>query len=221
MVETTAEPRCPICGGELGVNRLGRRRMYCTTRCQSTAGQRAKRERDRASLSKQQRLLIAGAVAPRLRSRLSSRRRINVINADGEVVRKISDAELAMGVLKTASIEFQLDEPIETAALTNECVVCGRLTERRKRGRGKRSSKCIECKNGKCSDCGAIFTSESTLRTALKRGTTPRCASCRIAYRRRNMKEGRRMTRKEMEARIATLEASVAGKTGGDRAGHG
>ncbi len=176
----------------------------------STAGQRAKRLREREALTKQQRLVIAGAVAPRLRSLKSSRRRIHVTDSTGAVIRMITDKELTVGLLETAAIELQIDEPgKEDASPVTECTVCGRMTERRKKGRGRLPAKCVECKNGKCKDCGFIFTSESTVREARKQGREPRCRRCRFVFLQKSAKP-KKLTRKQMQARISELEAKVS-----------
>jgi len=123
----------------------------------------------------------------------------------------ITDTELAIGVLKTAAIEFDVDAPEggNPSSLTVECTVCGRMTMRKKRGRGNhRQAKCIECRNGKCSDCGTIFSSESTVREARKRGNVPRCQPCRFAFLRKGATSSK-LTRTQLERRIAKLEAEL------------
>lgn len=197
---------CPICGGAVAPSRRGRARTYCSTRCTSTAGQRRKRAADKERLSKVTRLAIAGAVAPRLRSKIPGRRRIHVVGADGEVVRSITDVELASGMLARGNIEFQVDDP-ERGLPTFTCAGCGRVTSRKAQGAGAKF--CIECRNGKCSDCGGLLPSESTAREARKRGREPRCQPCWFAFRRRALAAPSKLTRKQLEARVAELESLV------------
>ena len=79
------------------------------------------------SLSQASRLTIGGAVAPALRRRTGSARRITIVDRQGAPVRVCDDVEIAKGVLARAKIEFSV-VPNQRPEYVF-CVACGAVVK--------------------------------------------------------------------------------------------
>ncbi len=73
-------------------------------------------------MNKRERLAVAGAVAPSLRTR--NERRVALVNADGEVVRYTTVAEVQAAVLKRQGIEIAVEPGVRPKMVT--CEQCGK-----------------------------------------------------------------------------------------------
>lgn len=104
-------------------------------------------------MTKAERLSVAGAVAPTLRSQ-SERTRTRVVKvydqATGEVVRHATLADVQRGILETAKIE--LDVADGKKKTKDVCRSCGGLMFMPKRGKPR--LRCDACKFPPCRGCG-------------------------------------------------------------------
>ncbi len=127
-------------------------------------------EEARAPRNKAERLAVAGAIAPSLRegSERARRRRVAVVNADGEIVRYTTLAEVQRALLERQQIEIETGEGVRPKEIM--CGRCGR-TEKVS-ARGGVPLVCSRCRNVKCSDCKLPLNP-----TALWRGNV-RCTEC-------------------------------------------
>lgn len=139
------------------------------------------------SLSKAERLAIAGQTAPALRS-AKRPRSVKVVDADGKVVRTIDSLELAKKVHERAGIEFDVaDGEKKTHSV---CRSCGAWFSRGRPRRGQPWRMCVACRSSsRQQECAGwsgpcphkakptikAFDSKSIAR---RRGQPWRCDSC-------------------------------------------
>lgn len=105
-----------------------------------------------------QRLVVAGAVAPVLRSqaRTASRRKVGLTDKDGNVVRYVSVADVQEALLRREEIELDVAEPSRVSI----CSACGRRFLLPDLPNVRRRKKCSRCAYSRCADCGKQSTSK-------------------------------------------------------------
>lgn len=127
---------------------------------------------------KTERLAIAAHVAPRLRE--GARRNIKVVGADGQIVREITDVELAQGVLDRAGIEFDADPDRRRSAGDRVLCPCGRPFVLSAKDRHR--TRCSRCQRLPCAECGEPATSKSSMHARSSVGSKPYCAKHRAGW---------------------------------------
>lgn len=109
-----------------------------------------------------EKLAVAGAVAPVIRQRAGSGRKVVLTDADGKPVRETTDVEVAMGLLRRADIDFSV-QPGKRPTMV-KCSACPMLFEAPRKGRI--TKRCHVC----------AFEGRCPLRSVLAR-RRPVCAS--------------------------------------------
>ena len=144
-------PKCLRCEAEFEPNHVAsgpKAKVYCSERCRTQAA--SARTQEKLKLNRAQRLALAGKLAPTARS-LAPKRKIHVTNAQGEVVRVISDQDLAKGLLARADVELStLPGEIRKSML---CQVCAKVILSPQ----PRQKRCSQCSHGVCA-CGMPLT---------------------------------------------------------------
>lgn len=110
---------------------------------------------DPSKMSPAERLALAGAVAPILRRKAGSGRRITTVDREGKPVRVVDDVALAKSLLARSAIEFSVqDDKRPTVA---HCKTCG-LPIKIRRHNGKVPTRCYPGTHN-CAECGVKMTS--------------------------------------------------------------
>ena len=133
---------------------------------------------DEEKMSKAQRLAIAAAVAPALRSNKPSRR-IARIDAVGEVVGYISHIELVRILLAKKKIEIEVSEGVRPKETICEGG-CGRILKVSQKG-GAWAKRCSECKRLYDYDMVDARMTEEACKAREARGPIPdkiKCMDC-------------------------------------------
>lgn len=130
-------------------------------------------------LTKVDRLEVAGTVAPVLRSQDAavSRRPVKVYKQDtGEVIRVTTLLEAQKGILRTAAIEFDVQETVRPSVRT--CKGCQRpFVVERPEGRGRPAESCRNCSRDlKCGVCKTPIRN----RRYVREGREHVCLKCRV-----------------------------------------
>jgi hypothetical protein len=129
--------------------------------------------------NKAERLAVAGAVAPHLRSQAeqAAKRRVAKVDKDGNVVGYTTLAEVQKALLLTHKIEFDVVEgtrPIEIF-----CEKCGRPTKVPKKGGIPKQ--CRKCACPQCVGCGSTmsYLHSTPSFVAKRKGAPPKCTPCK------------------------------------------
>lgn len=128
--------------------------------------------------TKAEKLALTGAVAGTLRANASTakRRRVALVNADGEVTGYTDLATVQEALLAKHALEIEVQPDIRPTEVI--CEGCGKPIVVKHSGKPRK--KCDACLNGKCVDCGKVRKARS--RTDVE---GLRCQRCRIARTRR------------------------------------
>lgn len=130
---------------------------------------------DATKMSPAERLALAGQVAPVLRRRAGSGRKITTVDRDGKPVRVIDDVELARSILKRSEIEFSVANGKRPKVIN---CACGAVVPvKRKAAIPKQCRTCKTRGGAQCAGCGGTISKASAF-TAKKKGREPRCRKC-------------------------------------------
>lgn len=120
-------------------------------------------------LSKAERLVIAGAIAPTLREGLP-KRRVKVVAKDGSILREIDATELVQRVLEHAKIELDVEPDPSRCATCNAPAEVRSARDARKRGTKAYCNSHKKTRREKpllpCSVCGITTAKRATVRYA-------------------------------------------------------
>jgi hypothetical protein len=122
-----------------------------------------------------ERLALAGAVAPRVRSQSdrAAMRRVARVNAEGKIVGYTTLAEVQKALLERERIEMETVDGVRPKGKI--CEQCGKPT--RVGGSGKLPSICRDCRRRPCVDCGKRLSQGATY-AALKEKREMLCLLC-------------------------------------------
>jgi len=174
------------------------------------------------ALTKVERLALAGRVAPLLRGKRP--RQLKTVNPRGDVVRTVSDVQLAESLLARQKIELELTDH----ARRFHCRLCGKKLST---NRG-RTGRCVSCMRIKDLDqlcpgyggapCNAIISRTSFTPSAVLRreGKPARCRSCaskaasltkdETARRAKSARMLEAMSPEQKQRRLANLRTAIA-----------
>lgn len=140
-----------------------------------------------AGLSKAERLLIAGAVAPAVRRATDGDRRIAIVDAAGKIVGYRTLADVRKSLLERAKIEIDTGDGVRPKTVV--CERCGRLVKVGSRSSVKRVCRegcAIVCAgaHGKACPEGAPAPAHAFNRrmVASRQGAPWRCAACAASH---------------------------------------
>jgi hypothetical protein len=128
--------------------------------------------------NKAERLAVAAAVAPSLRSQddKTKQRRVALVDASGKVTGYTTLGEVQKSLLKARAIELEVADGVRPKEVL--CRACGKTVKVPKGGFVP--TVCREGCARECNDCGKSLPSD-TLRRAARAGRTPRCLICSSA----------------------------------------
>lgn len=135
--------------------------------------------------TKAERLAVAGIVAPRLRSQSerAAKRRVALVDKDGNVVRYTSLAEVQQAVLLQKKIELEVVEGRRQTAIV--CEECGAVEKINTKAR--RQKRCRKCSFLRCEKCDVelpqCYSAPSFVKK--RKGRPPLCKTCYAAGRER------------------------------------
>lgn len=131
--------------------------------------------------NKIERIAVAGHAAPRLRAQSEEtiKRKVHLVDKDGNVVRYASVAEVQAGLLRRRDIEFDVTDNVKPK--TKICTSCGRTFAPQSRT-GRR---CRSCLHPNCADCGKPLPFAGT---QVKKKRDVRCFDCSMAFKKANAK---------------------------------
>lgn len=127
-------------------------------------------------MNKAERLIVAGVVAPVLRSSVNGGRRVAVTDADGKVTGWTTVAEIQASLLAKQKIELEVIDGVRPAEVL--CKNCGKSIRTTKNG--PLPTVCREGCNVFCSfpDCGRQISPNAARKNALKGILKGHCIKC-------------------------------------------
>lgn len=130
---------------------------------------------DDGEWSKAERLAVACAVAPTLRSQSdkTKSRRVARVDADGKVVGYTTLGEVQKALLRTREIELEVVDGVRPKEVI--CRACGKTVKVRPQGPPPRV--CYGGCRGACVECGCLVSAATALRAAVER-REPYCKAC-------------------------------------------
>ena len=118
---------------------------------------------DKPKLRKVDRLAVAAAVAPTIRGQdaRTKKRRVAVVDRDGNVVRYTTLDEVQKAALETAKISLAVQDGVRPREVL--CARCGRVIKVPRRSRVP--TECQPCKDGWCARCGGKLARNTAWRS--------------------------------------------------------